>query len=523
MTWWHYLVLVNFYLVLFYGFYVLLLQRETFFQLNRLYLVAASILSFLIPVIHSNWVQNLFITQRVQYTLYSSPVVTYHFKPIEDTHINMGQVFSMLYLAGIAFLTIRLIVQLVQLNNIIRQPRQATSFSFFNRIKLGENVTNSDVITAHEQAHARQWHSVDVMIIEVVMILNWFNPVVYFYRLAIKHIHEFIADKHAIISGTSRSDYALLLLSQTFNTPTHQLVNHFFNKSLLKRRILMLQKGNSRKVALAKYGLSAPMFILMLVLSSATVNNSKAITIISKKANTVFLTPAGDAISGITNAQIPDDLFDEVSKTTVKKKTVVYAHNNLQEASISTSGKVFDVVERRPEFPGGMTAFFRFIGETLKYPAAMRENNVQGKAYISFIIEKDGSISDVRSLRDPGYGAGEEAVRTISLSPRWNPGIQNGQPIRVQFTVPINFSLAGDDSKQVKLPLDTNKLFAASKPSSLEPLILVNGSEYSENLKTISPDKIQSIEILKDRSTSTYVAIYGAKALNGVILVTLKK
>jgi TonB family protein len=525
MTWWHYLILVNFYLVLFYGFYVLLLQRETFFQLNRLYLVAASILSFLIPVIHSSWVKNLFITQRVQYTLYSSPVITYHFKPIEDSHINMGQVFAMLYLAGIALLTIRLISQLVQLNNIIRQPKQATSFSFFNRIKIGDNVTDSDVVTAHEQAHARQWHSVDVMIIEVVMILNWFNPVVYFYRLAIKHIHEFIADKHAVIAGTSRADYALLLLSQTFNTPTHQLVNHFFNKSLLKRRILMLQKGNSKKVALAKYGLSAPMFILMLVLSSATVNNSKAITIISKKANTVFLTPAEDAISGITNAQIPDDLFDEVSKTRAGKKikAAVYIHNNQQDATISTSAKVFDVVERRPEFPGGMTAFFRFIGETLKYPATMRENNIQGKAYISFIIEKDGSISDVRSLHDPGYGAGEEAVRTISLSPRWNPGIQNGQPIRVQFTVPINFSLAGDDSKQLKLPVDTIKLVPASKPSSLEPLILVNGSEYNENLKTISSDKIQSIEILKDKSTSTYVAIYGAKALNGVVLVTLKK
>jgi TonB family protein len=263
----------------------------------------------------------------------------------------------------------------------------------------------------------------------------------------------------------------------------------------------------------------------MLVLSSATVNNSKAITIISKKANTVFLTPAEDAISGITNAQIPDDLFDEVSKTRAGKKikAAVYIHNNQQDATISTSAKVFDVVERRPEFPGGMTAFFRFIGETLKYPATMRENNIQGKAYISFIIEKDGSISDVRSLHDPGYGAGEEAVRTISLSPRWNPGIQNGQPIRVQFTVPINFSLAGDDSKQLKLPVDTIKLVPASKPSSLEPLILVNGSEYNENLKTISSDKIQSIEILKDKSTSTYVAIYGAKALNGVVLVTLKK
>src|SRR5476651_818967 len=107
MTWWHYLILVNFYLVLFYGFYVLLLQKETFFQLNRLYLVAATLLSFFIPVIHSNWVKNLFITRRVQYSLYGSPLILRQFKPIEETHINLGQLFVILYVSGILFLTLR--------------------------------------------------------------------------------------------------------------------------------------------------------------------------------------------------------------------------------------------------------------------------------------------------------------------------------------------------------------------------------------------------------------------------------
>src|SRR5476651_1477826 len=107
MTWWHYLILVNFYLVLFYGFYVLLLQKETFFQLNRVYLVTASIFSFYIPVIHSNWVTNLFITRRVQYSIYSSPAMIYQFKPIQNTQLNLGQLFVGLYLAGIVFLTLK--------------------------------------------------------------------------------------------------------------------------------------------------------------------------------------------------------------------------------------------------------------------------------------------------------------------------------------------------------------------------------------------------------------------------------
>src|SRR5207302_7439961 len=134
-------------------------------------------------------------------------------------------------------------------------------------------------------------------IIEAILIVNWFNPVVYLYRFAIKHIHEFIADRQAIKAGTDKTDYALLLLSQTFNAPAHRLVNPFFNKSLLKQRILMLQKNKSHHVALIKYGLTAPLFVLMLILSSATVNNSKTIRLLNKKAEWVFLTPASASVN----------------------------------------------------------------------------------------------------------------------------------------------------------------------------------------------------------------------------------
>ena len=256
MTWWQYLMLVNIYLLLFYGFYVLLLKRETFFQLNRIYLVAASLLSFFIPLIQSNWVKSLFITQRVKYTIYTSPVMFYQFKPIQHTQITIGQVFVAVYVIGIVFLTFRLLWQFIVLNQIIDEPQSSVAYSFFKKIRLGEDIADNVVISAHEQAHASQWHSADILLIEAVMIINWFNPVVYLYRLAIKHIHEFIADRLALQAGTSREDYALLLLSQTFNMPAPRLVNPFFNQSLLKQRIIMLQKSNSKYMALVKYGLS---------------------------------------------------------------------------------------------------------------------------------------------------------------------------------------------------------------------------------------------------------------------------
>jgi len=190
MNWWQYLILVNIYLVLFYVFYVILLSRETFFQLNRAYLVTALLLSFLIPVIQSNWVKNLFITQRVKYTIYTSPVMFYQFKPIRNTQITLGQVFVYIYIIGIVILLARFIWQLTVLNKLINQPQANAAYSFFKKIRLGNELENNKVIAAHESVHANQWHSVDILLTEAIMIINWFNPVVYFYRLAIKPLSK---------------------------------------------------------------------------------------------------------------------------------------------------------------------------------------------------------------------------------------------------------------------------------------------------------------------------------------------
>src|ERR1700710_2740917 len=123
MTWWQYLMLVNIYLLLFYGFYVLLLSRETFFQLNRLYLISAALLSFFIPLIQSDWVKSLFITQEVKYTIYSSPVMFYHFKPGGDAPFTVGRLLVIIYMAGIVTLMSRLAWQLIALNRVINHPQ----------------------------------------------------------------------------------------------------------------------------------------------------------------------------------------------------------------------------------------------------------------------------------------------------------------------------------------------------------------------------------------------------------------
>ena len=436
MNWWQYLLLVNVYLVLFFGFYALLLRKETFFQLNRVYLVSTAILSFVIPAIQANWVKNLFITQTVHYSIYGGTgVIITQLKPIADAPFNIGQVLTVIYLAGVLFLMLRLVWQLMSLKRIIDQPQQAGPYSFFKKIKMDEHTAGNDVIAAHEQVHARQWHSADVLIIEAVMIINWFNPVVYFYRYAIKHIHEFIADSHALKTGTNKADYALMLLTQTFNAQSHQLVNNFFNSSLLKQRIMMLQKNKSQRTALIKYGLSAPLFILMLILSSATVNNSKAMTRANRIAQKVFSINADQsALSKISTVVVtPEDKTIVPKAIKANKRVSAEKPKPVQLDTVpAANAPVFTAVETEPQFPGGVTAFYDFLGKNIRYPAKDREGKVQGRVIVTFIVETDGSLSNIKALRGPSESINAESVRAISLSPNWAPGLQNGKPVRVQ-------------------------------------------------------------------------------------------
>lgn len=440
MNWWHYLLLVNIYLLLFYGFYALLLRAETFFQLNRVYLVGAAILSFLIPVIQADWVKHLFITQQVQHSLfysgYAGNIVFYTIKATPQSTITIGQMLLVSYLTGIAFLGGRLAIQLLKLRAIISQPEPNEAYSFFKKISLGQNQAKEDAVMAHEQVHARQWHSADVLLIELVMIISWFNPIVYFYRRAIKHIHEYIADQQALKTGANKKEYALLLLSQTFNTATNQLVNPFYNHSLLKKRITMIQKNRSHRIVLFKYVLSAPLFGLMLILSSATVNNSQPVTAIRTGADKLFNKPAQETFANIDeNGKIPDN-------SPLDKAAITPA--NTATPDTVTKGPVYVAVDTQPVFGDDPKAFLTFLSKTVRYPALAREKNITGTIYVRFIVETDGSLSDVTAVRPSSDILANEAVRAVKLSPKWHPGLQNKVAVRVEYTVPIHFNLAPD-------------------------------------------------------------------------------
>jgi TonB family protein len=557
MNWWEYLILVNVYLVLFFGFYALLLKRETFFQLNRLYLVSAALLSFLMPLIQSGWAKGLFITQTVHAEIYGSPVIAYQFKPVADTPVTIGELLAVLYLVGVGLLIIRFGWQLISLRRIINRPDDNAPYAFFNKIKVGAELSENEIIATHEQVHASQLHSADVLIIEAVMIVNWFNPVVYFYRFAIKHIHEFIADSYTLRTGTDKADYAMLLLSQTFNAPQHQLVSNFFNRSLLKQRIVMLQKNRSARIKLVKYGLSAPLFALMLILSAATVNTSQAVTRVNMFAGRVFATPANriatfklTSVPGTPtiNDTVPEQKIAATNKkidSTIKGRitivralpqpTLMLSEVVAKDTTPAVNDPVFSAVEKEPRFQGD---FGDFLARNIRYPSVDKDNNVQGKVFIQFIVETDGTIDNFKVLRAPDQTLGAEAVRVLSISPKWTPGYQNGRPVRVMYTVPISFTLTPDDDSKAKTLTDvqvtgyakqdtmkqTGRVITAIKfntASYSEALVIIDGKQKTyDDMKLLDVNTIKSISVL---SKDSAVKFYGDKGKFGAIVISTKK
>jgi TonB family protein len=236
----------------------------------------------------------------------------------------------------------------------------------------------------------------------------------------------------------------------------------------------------------------------------------------------------------------------------LKDSTDALSSDNLQQLSINpdtTQNKpnepIFTTVESEPMFPGGTEELYRFLAKTLRYPETMRNNNIQGKVFVTFIIEKDGSLSNIKSVRDVGYGSAEEAIRTLKLSPKWKPGYQNGHAVRVQYTMPITFAL--ETSKPPKsssmyndtgkysgnrfglnpiynYPNDSLKTYGIKGFSvTAPPLCLLDGKEITI-LSSVNPNDIESINVLKPKpGDSNLQLLYGEKAVNGVILIKTKK
>ena len=539
LNWLNYLLQVNLYLILFYGFYRLLLRTETFFNLNRGYLVASAALAFFIPLMQSEWVRSWFVTEQISQTIttFYDPQIFYLQTNKQAHTLTLGDFMAVFYITGIILGIARFGGNLVYLGKMMKQKTAQKdakqAFSFFNMLFVSKELKNRSTIMKHEFVHIRQLHSADVLLFELIAIFNWFNPMVYLYKSSIKHIHEFIADEVASRNEISKADYAMLLFQEQFGFQAIPLTNNFFNQSLLKLRIKMLNKERSAQTAMMKYGLIAPLFIVMIVVSSATLA-SKELAKIEQKVEAItdrhleemIIQPSKTAQEvllkdGINLSEafiISPDLVDEVK-----------AIAKIQRDTIKEESEIFTAVEQNAEYPGGMKALGMYLQENLKYPESAQKANHSGKVFIQFIVNTDGSTTEFVVLKSTGdKNLDDEGLRVMKLVPKWTPGKQSGRIVRSRFIVPINFELKKESESSSIFVTPNNGKNTIQNISRIDsisvenPLYIIDGKERydTDNINKIDPNTIEKIDVFKGEKA---IMRYGDKGKKGVVVITLKK
>ena len=406
-----YLIKANVVLVVLFGFYQLISAGDTFFKWRRLSLLTIYVLSLFLPAIDLSVLVNETaplgnILPRMAYNL---PEVT-----VQPTHDNFDwqQLAVWLYTGVALALLLRVFWQVVVVCRLAQRSERATlhgtavclltgdysPFSFFRWIFVNpDDKTPSQVqqILTHEQTHVAQWHSADALLSQLFVAAFWFNPAAWLMRLQVRNNLEYLADRSVINGGTDKKAYQYHLLAVAYRTNVATITNNF-NVLPLKKRIKMMNKQTSNPLARFKYLLFVPLAIALLAMNSTTIRAN-----VQKKV---------------------------VKTTKATKKT-------------SANDKVYEVCEQMPTFPGGDAALMKYLSENVKYPALAIKAQEQGRVVVSFTVEKDGAISDVKVARSVTPSLDAEAVRVVKAMPKWTPGKQGGQLVRVRYNVPVSFKL----------------------------------------------------------------------------------
>jgi outer membrane biosynthesis protein TonB len=576
-----YFLQVNVCWLLFYGVYYALLSKETFFKLNRIWLITSLLCGLALPFAADYFAVK--VAPTIVFAMTLEPFVVTA-KALQqnltvDTEGVVLKTIGVIYGLGCAVLTARFIAGLLLIFKILKQAKieqqdgfklaytegGISPFSFFNFIFINPNeFENYDFqqIMQHEKAHVQQRHSLDVVFLEILNIIFWCSPCIYFYKTSLRNVHEYLADE-AVLRHNAPPQYGRLLLRQRQSgralALTSNISNHFFSQ--LKKRILMMTRNKSKRPALIKYALAAPIFLILtaalaspetpILAKTEALSDNVVKTIFSKtldnqdikslKTTTLSQIEPPQYFAADTTIKPLSDLKlvdpNQIERMDVDKKeeamtqiTITFKDGHVerykgtkaemekvfkkeetetgQKISVQQTGKldelvvvgrgsqknaagqkpqkledekelkqqkeavsdskdpVFSVYDEQPEFPQGVPALYKFLGQNIKYPKVARDAGGQGTVFVGFIIEKDGSITNVQVKKDApfivrdtitlmesngvkgnkivektDFSLGKEAVRVVSMMPKWKPGKKDGKDVRVSYTLPIKFKL----------------------------------------------------------------------------------
>ena len=508
-------------LAVFYLFYKLLMSRDTFHRFNRFALLGLLVLSSVLPLVEVSVnrpapVHETMLT--LEQLLLLADVQAEGEVVSQPTTALWVRVALMVYLVGIVFFAIRNLWSLGRLAVLLRHGhleqladwlpgrtenvrlvvhnRDIAPFSWMCYIVLSRKdlEENGREILIHELAHIRNHHSWDLLLADLCIFVQWFNPAAWLLKQELQTIHEYEADDTVLREGVDAKKYQMLLIKKAVGTRLYSMANSF-NHSSLKKRITMMLKEKSSPWARVKYLYVLPLAAL---------------------AVSAFARPEVSAVA------------DELSSAKVNDLVASMKTNQVETASVAVKDtltpdeSVFEVVEQMPEFPdGGMAGLMEYFKKNLRYPEEAKKAGTQGRVVVQFLINKNGAISDASVLRSVDRLLDAEAVRLVRSMPKWKPGMQKGKAVTVKYTVPVLFKLedvvseASDKKNDVIIVKGTHTDYA-------DMLILVDGREVTpEILGALNLDRIQSFIILKEPAD---VAKYTTdKSKKAVMQVTLKK
>ena len=502
----NYIIQVILFQVLFLGVYDFFLSKETFFAKNRWYLLSTSFVSFLLPLIKLPTLQK---AVPIEYTVLLPEVVLSPQKVIEKSvwyqHVNY---LDMLFYSGCIlffgvfvyklFKIIRLIIRYGTVKQkhykLVLLPKNTKAFSFFSYIFLGEGISEDkkEKIIQHELVHSEQKHTVDLLFFEFLRIVMWFNPMIYVYQHRISLIHEFISDQ-IVSKTTEKEQYINNLLSDIFQVESISFINQFYKHSLIKKRIIMMTKKQSKQIKQVKYLLLVPVLSSMLLYTACS-NNEQSPVQTKENRKIMYLTKEGlkvntTSVQSYMDAYLGDDipstkelsLKDLTNEEAIEYQNFVDKSNDLgginirifeglqdknrkilfvsfkeimkESKDVSKFHKEsnyfpFATLDVSPTFPGcekGNKECFnqsmsKFIQNNFDNSIAKKLGLEKGKKriYVQFKIGKDGVIKDIQA-RAPHQLLKEHAIEVVQKLPVMLPGEKEGKQVITGYTLPITF------------------------------------------------------------------------------------
>ena len=451
-----YFLKVNVAFILLYAFYRLFFYKDTFFKLRRTILLAFFGVSLLYPLMNiQDWVREqepMVEVIQMYSAILPETTITPDNVPETNWHDLLLSGVSYLYWGGVIALLLRFLVQLSSILLLARRSevalirnvrvhllsKPAGPFSFFRLVFLhpdSHSEKEIDEILTHECTHVNQWHSIDVIICELVCIICWVNPFVWLLKREVRHNLEYLADDTVLESGYDSRSYQYHLLGLAHTNRSATSLSNNFNMLHLKNRISMMNKKRSRSIGKTKYLIFIPVVGVLLILSN--VDASARIT--------DELTESTFADVLLPEAILPFPFAGDASPAE-KREEYVLSEEGI-EAVKRARNQIFTVVEVMPEFPGGQGALLKFLATNVRYPESAVKNGIEGRVSCSFVVGKDGAISEAEVIRGVSPELNEEALRVINSMPVWSPGKQRGEAVNVKYTVPVTFRLSGGKKK----------------------------------------------------------------------------